>query len=143
MRMALVLCLLASPAAAQILELNPQPGPLGIGPDAPDIQAQPGPKAAATASGGVVRVLDRVSGKVEDIDLANGESTTYGRLQIALGECRYPVEDPASDAYAYLTIRETGKDAPVFAGWMIASSPGLNAMDDARYDVWVLRCNKS
>ncbi|MGB0439332.1 MAG: DUF2155 domain-containing protein [Paracoccaceae bacterium] len=30
---------------------------------------------------------------------------------------------------------------PVFEGWIIASSPALNAMDHARYDVWVLRCN--
>jgi len=31
-------------------------------------------------------------------------------------------------------------DKPVFKGWMIASSPALNALDHPRYDVWVLRC---
>ena len=33
-----------------------------------------------------------------------------------------------------------GADQPVFSGWMIASSPALNALDHARYDVWVMRC---
>ncbi len=30
-----------------------------------------------------------------------------------------------------------------FSGWMIASSPALNALDNPRYDVWLLRCNNS
>ena len=30
--------------------------------------------------------------------------------------------------------------ALTFAGWMIADSPALNALDHPRYDVWVLRC---
>jgi hypothetical protein len=32
-------------------------------------------------------------------------------------------------------------NAPVFSGWMIASSPALSAMDHPRYDVWILRCD--
>ncbi|MEZ5716636.1 MAG: DUF2155 domain-containing protein [Paracoccaceae bacterium] len=35
---------------------------------------------------------------------------------------------------------EEARDDPIFTGWMVASSPALNAMDHRRYDVWVLRC---
>ena len=30
-----------------------------------------------------------------------------------------------------------------FSGWMVASSPALNALDHSRYDIWVLRCMTS
>ncbi len=48
--------------------------------------------------------------------------------------------DPSSDAFAQLTITDLRQNATVFSGWMIASSPALSALDDARYDVWVMSC---
>lgn len=95
----------------------------------------------STAPGAVLRGLDKVDGSLTDIELATGETRDFGRLNIGLGECRYPTSNPSGNAYAYLTIREKGKDAPIFAGWMIAAAPALNALNHARYDVWVLRCN--
>lgn len=95
------------------------------------------------APGGVLRALDRVSGEVADLDLPNGADAHFGRLIINLQECRFPAEDPAGDAFAYVTISPDDGGAPFFAGWMIASSPGLSALDHPRYDVWVLRCMSS
>ena len=79
-------------------------------------------------------------GTVEELTLGIGETAGLGWLQITLGDCRYPVDNPSGDAYAWLVIREEAGAAPVFEGWMIASSPGLNALDHARFDVWVLGC---
>jgi|SRR6056297_1387278 len=91
-------------------------------------------------TGAVLRGLEKVSGDVENITLKNGGTAEFGRLRIALGECRYPSGDPAADAFAFLTITPQDAEGPVFAGWMIASSPALNALEHPRYDVWVLRC---
>lgn len=93
-----------------------------------------------TAPGAILRGLDKVDGNLTDIELATGQNRDYGRLNITLGECRYPAGNPSGNAYAELTIREQGADVPVFSGWMIAAAPALNALDHARYDVWVLRC---
>lgn len=93
-----------------------------------------------SASSGTLRWLDKISGITEDIEIAVGETQTHGRLAIKLDDCRYPVNDPASNAFAHLTIRDSLQEAPVFFGWMIATSPALSALDHARYDVWVLRC---
>lgn len=91
--------------------------------------------------GANIRALDKTTGEVRDILLANGQSERFGYLQIGLSECRHPDDNAAGEAYAYLTIsEETNAAAPIFQGWMIASSPALNAMDHARFDVWVLRC---
>lgn len=95
----------------------------------------------ASAPGGVLRVLDKLSGVLTDLDLSRGEPWTNGRLSVQLDDCRYPVDDPASDAEAHLTIHLLPAVDPVFAGWMVASSPALSALDHPRYDVWVLRCD--
>ena len=93
------------------------------------------------ATGGVVRLLDRLTGTVADYDLAPGQLQVEGRLTLRLDECRYPVDSPLSDAFAHVTILDSGLTDPVFHGWMVASSPALSALDHPRYDVWVLRCD--
>ncbi len=92
------------------------------------------------ATGALLRGLDKVSGAPVDLRLRVGETVALGRLQITLGECRYPVDNAAGDAFAWLVIREGRAEVPLFEGWMIASSPALNALDHPRYDVWVIRC---
>ncbi len=95
------------------------------------------------ATGGIVRGLDTVTGQTRDFDLQSGESARLGRLTITLGECRYPTEDPASNAYGWLTVLDDVAAEPVFQGWMIAAAPALSALDHPRYDVWLIRCNIS
>ena len=95
---------------------------------------------AITAEGAVLRGLDRIWGNLGDLELISGTSERFGKLTVTLGECRYPAVNPAGDAYAFVTILADGREQPVFDGWMIASSPALNALDHPRYDIWVLRC---
>jgi hypothetical protein len=90
--------------------------------------------------GAILRGLDKVSGQTVDVEMQNGETTAVFGLDVALGDCRYPAENPTGDAFAYLTIWEKGKSDQLFDGWMIATSPALNALDHSRYDVWVIRC---
>jgi hypothetical protein len=104
-------------------------------PRVPDVEAE----LAASAAGGVVRVLDKISGQVIDLELLAGDSGEVGPLAVTLLDCRYPVSNPAGDSFVLLSIRHRAAD-PVFEGWMIASSPAVSAMDHPRYDVWALRC---
>ena len=90
--------------------------------------------------GARLRGLDRVSGEVTNMDLAVGDTVALGWLQITLGECRFPSGNPTGDAFAWLVIRERNAEVPIFEGWMVATSPALNALDHSRFDVWVLRC---
>jgi hypothetical protein len=106
------------------------------------LPAQTG-EAVVSAPMAVIRALDKVSGETVDLELSRGEMARYGRLSIVLGDCRYPVDDPASEAYAWLEVRDPNMSRPAFTGWMLASSPALHAMDHPRYDIWVLRCKSS
>lgn len=107
----------------------------GVGP----VQAQDA-QPMTEAEAGILRWLDRQTGETADIELAPGQEAVSGRLTIRLDSCRYPTNNPTSDAEVHLTIHDAARSEPVFSGWMVASSPGLSALDHPRYDVWALRC---
>lgn len=100
-------------------------------------------QAVSSGTGAELRVLDKVSGQSSNYDLASGSSVEIGQLTVALRACRYPEGAPSNDAFAFLEVSETDTAVSIFKGWMIASSPALNAMEHSRYDVWVLRCKTS
>ncbi len=121
--------------------------PFGLGDEPSDIlelgpiNEEPVIQPAEIAQEGVrLRALDKMSGELVDFDLAPNQTKQLGRIQVTLGECRYPVDNPTGDAAAFLSIRNAGSDREAFRGWMLASSPALNALDHPRYDVWVLNC---
>ena len=92
------------------------------------------------APAGALRVLDKLTGQVTDLDLATDSSETVGRIVVTLHECRFPSENPTSDAFVRLSVADLNA-VSLFEGWMVASSPALMALDHPRYDVWALRCS--
>lgn len=89
----------------------------------------------------VLRGVDKLDGFANDLIVGDVLPRRFGLLDIQLKECRYPEDNPTGEAFAFLTIKEN--EDVVFEGWMIASSPALNALDHQRYDVWLLRCRVS
>jgi hypothetical protein len=92
----------------------------------------------------VVRVLDKMTARVEEIVLPIGKTFHFGTLSIKAKTCRttLPEETPPESA-AFLEISETktgGIEGTVFKGWMFASSPALSAMEHPVYDIWVIGC---
>ncbi len=115
---------------------QPVPNPdLGKIDEAPKIVA-----AQVAAKGAMLRALDKISGQVVEFDLLPEQTKQLGYIQVTLGECRYPADNPTGDAAAFVVVRDVGNSQVAFRGWMLASSPALNALDHPRYDVWVLRC---
>ncbi len=105
---------------------------------APPVAAQH--QTAISAVGAELRALDKVDGKTIDFTVRSGGAMEAFGLTVELADCRYPADNPTGDAFAFLLIRDAGEAEIDFQGWMIASSPALNALDHSRYDVWVLRC---
>ena len=106
----------------------------------PETGGQLASSAAVSAPGGIVRVLDKINGTITDLELRTGESGEVGNLAVVMGDCRYPGDNPAGDAFVLVSIRTEPDDVAVFEGWLIASAPALSALDHPRYDVWALRC---
>jgi hypothetical protein len=95
----------------------------------------------AEAPGAKLRILDKLTGEVQDVTLARGQAVVTGRLTVQLDSCRSPADNTVAEADAHLTILDAASTAPVFAGWMLATAPALSALDHPRYDVWVLGCD--
>mgnify|MGYP001181122499 CR=1 FL=1 len=100
-------------------------------------------EASKLAEGMVLRSLDKVGGVSKDYVLRQGETLKLGNVLVIVGECRYPLANPSGDAFTYLTVTNEDGSKEFFSGWMIASSPALNALDHVRYDIWPLRCTRS
>jgi len=100
-----------------------------------------GQEDVEVGTGAVLRGLDKMTGKRIDVEVPAGSAAMIGKLSVTMWECRYPDGNAAGDAYAFMTITEPAKSAdPIFSGWMVASSPALNALDHFRFDIWVLSC---
>lgn len=95
------------------------------------------------SDGAVIRGLDRTAGTSVDFEVDQNQDAQIGHLVAMLKECRYPADNPAGEAYAWIDVYDTRADEMLFSGWMVASSPALNALDHARYDLWVLNCKTS
>lgn len=101
------------------------------------------PLAAQEVTSGTVAILrglDRLSGATTDLEVPVGGEVRFERLRIRVEGCRFPTANPNADAFAFLQVDDARNGQQLFRGWMIATAPALNALDDARFDVWVLAC---
>ncbi len=92
----------------------------------------------------VVRVLDKMTARVEELDIPVGKAVQFGTIAITARTCRVtlPEESPPESA-AFLEVGEIkigAEEGNIFKGWMFASSPALSAMEHPVYDIWVTGC---
>lgn len=91
----------------------------------------------------VLRALDKITARITEIQLPIESETRFGTLAISAKYCRTrpPIETPETFAYLEIdNLKRSGERSRVFEGWMVASSPALNALEHAVYDVWVIDC---
>ena len=108
-------------------------------------QANPQPDETATENRDIVvlRALDKITARITEIELPLETETNFGTLVINAKYCRTrpPIETPETFAYLEIdNVKRGGDRDRVFEGWMVASSPALNALEHAVYDVWVIDC---
>ena len=88
--------------------------------------------------------LDKTTARVTKFPAPIGKTVDFGTLQITVKDCRKRPPEQEPESAAYLDIDEIlqGQAEPkrIFSGWMFASSPALNSLEDPVYDVWVLDC---
>jgi len=91
----------------------------------------------------VLRALDKMTARVEELDVPINQPLKFGTIMITVRTCRITPPEETPEAAAYLEVGEFKpgeKDTPVFHGWMFASSPALSAMEHPIYDIWVIGC---
>lgn len=101
----------------------------------------------------VLQALDKVTAETLRFEAAVGRPVRWKGLVFTVRACERSAPDEAiDDSIAYLTVEsqprpQPGRPTPApkqaFKGWMFASSPGLNPLEHASYDAWVISCRAS
>jgi hypothetical protein len=105
-----------------------------------------GPAVAADAPArvAILQGLDKTTARVTKFPAPVGQTVSFGTLKITVKDCRKrpPEQEPESAAYVDIdeVLQDQGAPKHLFSGWMFASSPALNSVEDPVYDVWLLDC---
>ena len=93
-----------------------------------------------------LKVLDKISSKIQNININVNEFIKFGTLRIEVYACfkRPPEEIPEN--FVLLRIYETNNSEDLeklYQGWMISSNPTATPFEHPIYDVWVSDCRIS
>ena len=87
----------------------------------------------------IVRVMNKAAGKVQTLTLPVGESTDFEKLSLLVRSCKQTDPFQAENFFSFLETYKTS-EGKIFSGWMNANEPGENPLQNADYDVWLVKC---
>ena len=92
----------------------------------------------------VIQGLDKITARIETFEVNVGQKYKFGVLDIFVERCIFskPVFKPESLAFIKIKDNSDRLSEVKFRGWMFASSPALNALENSVYDVSILACKK-
>lgn len=90
-----------------------------------------------------MQAMDKITGRVSVIEAPVNSEIRFGSFSIVVRACktRPPEETPENYAFVDVVDNYNGENpVNIFKGWMLSSSPALNAVEHPIYDVWLLQC---
>lgn len=93
-------------------------------------------------------LLNKRNNSSQDIQIAPGETQTFGDIRISLSACERtaPWEmQRETGAFVQVEVQPRGSNSfeRIFSGWLFRESPSLNVVEHPIYDVWVKDCAMS
>jgi hypothetical protein len=91
----------------------------------------------------VFAALDKVTAKISRLEVPLNQTAKFGALKITPRVCysRPPTEPPKTTTFVEVDeVMLDDREKRIFAGWMFADSPGLNAVEHPVFDVWLTDC---
>ena len=87
----------------------------------------------------VITILDKTAGKTHNMTVTVGANAKYEKLNFVVRACKQTDPFMAENAYMFIEIA-TANDGQIFGGWMNKNEPGENPLQNADYDLWLVRC---
>lgn len=90
-----------------------------------------------------MQAMDKITGRVSEIDVPVGGLANFGTFSILVRKCvtKSPEEAPENTAFVDVVDNyQTDNPVNIFKGWMFSSTPALNAVEHPIYDIWLLKC---
>jgi len=92
----------------------------------------------------VIRMMDKVNGRARTITAPVGRRTEFEKLEMLVRSCKGTQPFAAQDNFMFIEVtkRPSANAQPrrIFSGWMTASAPGDNPLQDPEYDLWLIEC---
>ena len=90
----------------------------------------------------VIQGLDKITARIETFEVFVGQNHKFGVLDIFVERCVFskPIFKPESLAFIKINDNSDRFSEVKFKGWMFASSPALNALENSVYDLSILAC---
>ena len=92
----------------------------------------------------VIQGLDKITARIKTFEVNVSQTYKFGVLDIFVERCIFskPIFKPESLAYISIKDNTDRLSEVKFKGWMFASSPALNALENSVYDISILACKK-
>ena len=92
----------------------------------------------------VIQGLDKITARIKTFEVDVSKTYKFGVLDILVERCVFskPIFKPESLAYIRIKDNSDRLSEVKFKGWMFASSPALNALENPVYDISILACKK-
>ena len=90
----------------------------------------------------VIQGLDKITARIETFEVFVGQTHKFGVLDIFVERCVFskPIFKPESLAFIRINDNSDRFSEVKFKGWMFASSPALNALENSVHDLSILAC---
>ena len=87
----------------------------------------------------IVRIMNKAAGKVQTITMPVGRDIQFEKLHMLVRSCKQSDPFDAENYFAFIEISKSD-DGKIFSNWMNANEPGDNPLQNADYDVWLVKC---
>ena len=98
-----------------------------------------------TFEGAQFSALDKITARIEKLELNLNDEEVLGSLTIILKSCQNRPPDYLPEAAAYVEIydklnKNYEEGTLIFSGWMFSSSPAISALEHPIYDIFLISC---
>ena len=90
-----------------------------------------------------LQAMDKITGRVSIIDVPVGGAVSFGTFSVVIRSCKTKTEEEAPENFAFVDVSDKSfndEEYNIFKGWMLSSSPAVNAVEHPIYDVWLIKC---
>lgn len=91
----------------------------------------------------LMQAMDKVTGRVNKITVPVNSKITFGDFSLVLRACKKRPAEETPENFAFVDVADRSfgtEEYNIFRGWLISSTPGINAIAHPIYDVWLLEC---
>lgn len=87
----------------------------------------------------VIRIMNKAAGKAQTITLPVGKHADYEKLNLLVQSCKQTDPFQPENFFMFVEISKQS-EGRIFSGWMNRNEPGDNPLQNADYDLWLVKC---